>query len=111
MSYLQFVPHWVFYGILAIGILGISFSRFVPFYYRAAAQVISYLALAAGLFMTGAVKGSESLLADMKELKDKVSVAEQQSVKETIKVETKSTRHRLFVSVAKMYLSILTVKL
>jgi hypothetical protein len=89
MSYLQFVPHWVFYGILAIGILGISFSRFVPFYYRAAAQVISYLALAAGLFMTGAVKGSESLLADMKELKDKVSVAEQQSVKETIKVETK----------------------
>ena len=89
MWYLQFVHHWIFYGILAIGIFGLLFSRFVPFYYRAVAQVISYLALAVGLFMIGAVKGSESLLADIKELKEKVSVAEEQSVKETVKVETK----------------------
>ncbi len=89
MSYLQFVPHWVFYGILVVGIFGLLFSRFVPFYYRAVAQVISYLALAVGLFMIGAVKGSESLLAEIAELKNKVSVAEQQSVKETVKIETK----------------------
>ena len=87
--WLQFIPHWLFYVILGIGIFGILFSRFVPFYYRAAVQVVSYIAFAFGLFMAGAVKGSESLLADIKELKDKVSVAEEQSVKETVKVETK----------------------
>jgi hypothetical protein len=89
MWYLQFVHHWIFYGILVIGILGILFSRFVPFYYKTAAQAVSYIALAFSLFMIGAVKGSESLLAEISELKDKVSVAEQQSVKETVKIETK----------------------
>ena len=87
--WLQFIPHWLFYVILGIGIFGILFSRFVPFYYRAAVQAVSYIAFAFGLFMAGAVKGSESLLADIKELKEKVSVAEEQSVKETVKVETK----------------------
>jgi len=89
MWYLQFVPHWIFYGILGIGIFGIIFSRFVPFYYKTAAQAVSYLAFAFGLFMTGAVKGSESLLAEMKDLREKVTVAEEQSVKETVKIETK----------------------
>jgi len=89
MWYLQFVPHWIFYGILGIGIFGIIFSRFVPFYYKTAAQAVSYLAFAFGLFMTGAVKGSESLLAEMKDLREKVTVAEEQSVRETVKIETK----------------------
>ena len=89
MWYLQFVPHWIFYGILGIGIFGIIFSRFVPFYYKTAAQAVSYLAFAFGLFMTGAVKGSESLLAEMKALQEKVTVVEEQSVKETVKIETK----------------------
>ena len=89
MWYLQFVPHWIFYGILGIGIFGIIFSRFVPFYYKTAAQAVSYLTFAFGLFMTGAVKGSESLLAEMKDLREKVTVAEEQSVKETVKIETK----------------------
>ena len=89
MWYLQFVPHWIFYGILGIGIFGILFSRFVPFYYKTAAQAVSYLAFAFGLFMTGAVRGSESLLAEMKDLREKVTVAEEQSVQETVKIETK----------------------
>lgn len=89
MWYLQFVPHWIFYGILGIGIFGILFSRFIPSYYKTAAQAVSYLAFAFGLFMTGAVKGSESLLAEMKDLREKVTVAEEQSVKETVKIETK----------------------
>ena len=89
MWYLQFVPHWIFYGILGIGIFGIIFSRFVPFYYKTAVQAVSYVAFAFGLFMTGAVKGSESLLAEMKDLKEKVTVAEVKSVEETVKIETK----------------------
>lgn len=89
MWYLQFVHHWIFYGILVVGIFGLLFSRFVPFYYKPFVLAVSYLALAVGLFMIGAVKGSESLLAEIAELKDKVSVAEQQSVKETVKIETK----------------------
>jgi hypothetical protein len=89
MWYLQFVPHWIFYGILGIGIFGILFSRFIPSYYKTAAQAVSYLAFAFGLFMTGAVKGSESLLAEIKDLKEKVTVAEVKSVEETVKIETK----------------------
>jgi len=89
MWYLQFVPHWIFYGILGIGILGIIFSRFLPFYYKTAVQAVSYIAFAFGLFMAGAVKGSESLLAEMKDLREKVTVAEEKSVEETVKIETK----------------------
>jgi hypothetical protein len=89
MWYLQFVHHWIFYGILVIGVFGILFSRFVPFYYKTAAQAVSYIALAFSLFMIGAVKGSESLLAEIKDLKDNVSVAEVKSVEETVKIETK----------------------
>jgi hypothetical protein len=89
MWYLQFVPHWIFYGILGIGIFGIIFSRFVPFYYKTAVQAVSYIAFAFGLFMAGAVKGSESLLAEIKDLKEKVTVAEVKSVEETVKIETK----------------------
>ena len=89
MWYLQFVPHWIFYGILGIGIFGIIFSRFVPFYYKTAVQAVSYIAFAFGLFMAGAVKGSESLLAEMKDLREKVTVAEVKSVEETVKIETK----------------------
>jgi hypothetical protein len=89
MWYLQFVPHWIFYGILGIGIFGIIFSRFVPFYYKTAVQAVSYIAFAFGLFMSGAVKGSESLLAEMKDLREKVTVAEEKSVEETVKIETK----------------------
>ena len=89
MWYLQFVPHWIFYGILGIGIFGILFSRFIPSYYKTAAQAFSYLAFAFGLFMNGAVKGSESLLDEMKDLREKVTVAEEQSVQETVKIETK----------------------
>ena len=89
MWYLQFFPHWIFYGILGIGILGIIFSRFLPLYYKTAVQAVSYIAVAFGLFMTGAVKGSESLLAEMKDLREKVTVAEEKSVEETVKIETK----------------------
>jgi hypothetical protein len=89
MWYLQFFPHWIFYGILGIGISGIIFSRFLPFYYKTAVQAVSYIAFAFGLFMAGAVKGSESLLAEMKDLREKVTVAEEKSVEETIKIETK----------------------
>jgi hypothetical protein len=89
MWYLQFFPHWIFYGILGIGILGIIFSRFLPFYYKTAVQAVSYIAFAFGLFMAGAVKGSESLLAEMKDLREKVTVAEEKSVEETVKIETK----------------------
>jgi hypothetical protein len=39
--------------------------------------------------MAGAVKGSESLLAEMKDLREKVTVAEEKSVEETVKIETK----------------------
>jgi hypothetical protein len=89
MWYLQFFPHWIFYGILGIGIFGIIFSRFLPFYYKTAVQAVSYIAFAFGLFMAGAVKGSESLLAEMKDLREKVTVAEEKSVEETVKIETK----------------------
>jgi hypothetical protein len=40
MWYLQFFPHWIFYGILGIGISGIIFSRFLPFYYKTAVQAV-----------------------------------------------------------------------
>lgn len=89
MWYLHFLPNWLFYGILLIGIAGLLFSRFIPSYYRTAAQAVAIFAFSFGLFMTGAIKANESWEEKVKEMEAKVAEAAEQSKEETVKIETK----------------------
>lgn len=89
MWYLHFLPNWLFYGILLIGIAGLLFSRFIPSYYRTAAQAVAIFAFSFGLFMTGAIKANESWEEKVKEMETKVAEAQEQSKEETVKIETK----------------------
>ena len=89
MWYLHFLPNWLFYGILLIGISGLLFSRFIPSYYRTAVQAVAIFAFSFGLFMTGAIKANESWEEKVKEMEAKVAEAAEQSKEETVKIETK----------------------
>lgn len=89
MWYLHFLPNWLFYGILLIGIAGLLFSRFIPSYYRTAVQAVAIFAFSFGLFMTGAIKANESWEEKVKEMEAKVAEAAEQSKEETVKIETK----------------------
>lgn len=89
MWYLHFLPNWLFYGILLIGIAGLLFSRFIPSYYRTAAQAVSIFAFSFGLFMTGAIKANQAWEEKVKEMEAKVAEAAEQSKEETVKIETK----------------------
>ena len=89
MWYLHFLPNWLFYGILLIGIAGLLFSRFIPSYYRTAAQAVSIFAFSFGLFMTGAIKANQAWEEKVKEMEAKVAVAVEQSKEENVKIETK----------------------
>jgi uncharacterized membrane protein len=89
MWYLHFLPNWLFYGILLIGIAGLLFSRFIPVYYKTVAQALSIFAFSFGLFMTGAIKANQSWEEKVKEMEAKVAEAQEQSKEETVKIETK----------------------
>jgi uncharacterized membrane protein len=89
MWYLQFLPNWIFYGILLIGIAGLLFSRFIPSYYKSVSQAVSIFAFSFGMFMTGAIKANESWQEKVKEMESKVAEAQEQSKEETVKIETK----------------------
>ena len=89
MWVLKFLPNWVFYGILFAGVVGLLVSKFIPSYYRSAAQAVAAAFVIFGLFMAGAIYDNEAWVARVKEMEEKVAAAEAQSKEETIKIETK----------------------
>jgi len=86
---LKFVPDWIFYGMVGVGIAGVILSRFIPIYYRAAIQAVFAAFVVIGLFMSGAVYSSRDWLQRIQEMEAKVKAAEEQSKEENIKIETK----------------------
>jgi len=86
---LKFVPDWIFYGMVGVGIAGVILSRLIPIYYRAAIQAVFAAFVVIGLFMSGAVYSSRDWLERVKEMEAKVKAAEEQSKEENIKIETK----------------------
>jgi uncharacterized membrane protein len=89
MWYLHFLPNWIFYSILFIGVAGLLLSRFIPPYYKSAAHALFIFAFSFGLFMCGAIKANESWEEKVKEMEAKVAEAQEQSKEENVKIETK----------------------
>ncbi len=89
MWLLQWLPDWIFYVILLIGIVGLFASRFVPAYYRSIVQVACALAAIGGLFMSGAIYEKDRWEARVKELEAKLAKSEAESAKENVKIVEK----------------------
>ena len=89
---LNLLPDWIFYLILATGTIGLfllRFTTFLPLIYRTAITPVLFLFVVFGIFMSGSIYASKDWIARVKEMEAKVSIVEQQSKKENVKIITK----------------------
>ena len=86
---LSFVPEWIYYALVAIGIVGIILSRFVPIFYRSLAQIVFFTVVVFGIFMSGGAIMNKSYLAEVEAMKQKVAEAEAKSKEENVKIVEK----------------------
>ena len=94
MWILQWLPNWLFYGMFFAGLLGLLATyvmKFIPFVYvyRTPIQAVSILAIAIGTYMSGAISNEEAWQAKVKEMEDKVAVAEAKAAEVNVKIEEK----------------------
>lgn len=84
MWLLKLLPNWIFYCIFFAGILGLGATyvmKFIPFVfmYRQTIQLVSVGAIIIGTFMSGAIYDNNAWEERVKEMQERVAIAEQQS--------------------------------
>lgn len=96
MWILNFLPDWIFYAILFIGIAGFSVTyliRFIPipaiYIYKTPIQLISLALIVFGVYMSGAISNDEAWKLKVSELEKKIAAAEVESAKENTKIVEK----------------------
>ncbi len=96
MWILQWLPSWIFYAILAIGLIGFLVTyllKFIPipglYMYKTPVQIVSMIMIALGVYMSGAISNEEAWQARVKELEAKMAAAEAEGAKETVKIVEK----------------------
>lgn len=96
MWILEWLPNWIFYVILLIGLVGFLITyllKFIPipalYMYRTPIQLVSVIFMVIGVYMSGSIANNEAWEAKVKEVQAKLAEAEAQSAKETIKIVEK----------------------
>jgi hypothetical protein len=96
MWILKWLPDWIFYGLLLVGIFGYAATyllRFIPipaiYMYKTPIQMVSIALVVIGTFMSGAIHEEAAWLARVKEMEEKVALAEQKSEKVNTEIQTK----------------------
>lgn len=96
MWILKWLPFWIFYAILGIGLIGLAVTyllKYIPvpaiYIYKTPIQLVSVALIVLGTYMSGAISNEEAWLAKVKELEAKVQAAQVESEKENVKIETK----------------------
>ena len=88
MWILNFLPSWIYQAFVLIGLVGITvsiftgfFSRFIPtlLLIKLPLQIISIGFLVFGVYLWGGIANQEMWEARVKEMQDKVAIAEQKS--------------------------------
>ena len=86
MWILKWLPDWLFYVTLLIGVMGYLSThliKYIPvpqiYMYKTPIQLVSICLIVLGTFMTGAIYDNNSWLARVKEMEDKVAKAEQEA--------------------------------
>lgn len=97
MWILKWLPDWIFYAVLLVGVFGllvsyfVRFLSFIPFLYvyKTPIQLSSIVAIVIGTFMSGAIYDNDAWEARVKEMEAKVVVAEEKSKEENVKIVEK----------------------
>ena len=94
MWLLNLMPDWFYHLIVIVSILGLivaSVLKFVPFVstYRLPIQVISALLLVFGVWMEGGIVNEAKWEARVKELEEKVKIAEEKSTEKNVEIQEK----------------------
>lgn len=89
MWLLSFIPDWVFYIILFVGVVGLFASKFAPVFYKTAVLGVSIAFIVVGLFMSGAVHDNNAWKLRVADLEKKVAEASTKSEKENVKIVEK----------------------
>jgi hypothetical protein len=97
MWLLKFLPDWIFYAVLLIGLAGLAASfvlKFVPMIrqYQLPIQAISGILIVFGVYMSGAISNEAAWQARVKELELKIARAETQSAEANGQLTTKLIR-------------------
>ena len=97
MWLLKFIPDWIFYAILLIGLAGLAASfvlKFVPMIrqYQLPIQAISGILIVFGVYMSGAISNEAAWLARVTELELKIARAETQSAEANSELRNKLSR-------------------
>ena len=86
MWILKWLPDWLFYGTLLIGVIGFLSTyliRYIPipsiYMYKTPIQLVSVFFIVLGTFMSGAIYDNNAWLDRVKEMEEKVAKAEQES--------------------------------
>lgn len=91
MWILQFLPSWIFYVTLLLGVTAFLVAVYVKIIpQRELIQVGSIVAILISVFMVGAISNNDSWLARVKELETKVAQAEAQSAQTNTEIVEKT---------------------
>jgi hypothetical protein len=95
MWILKWLPFWIFYAILGIGLIGRAVTyllKYLPipalYIYKTSIQIGSIALIVIGTYMSGAISNEEAWIARVKELEEKVVAAQAKSEQENVKIET-----------------------
>lgn len=93
MWILEWLPNWIFYAILLLGLLAFAATyllKLIPipalYVYRTPIQIVSVLMIVFGVYMSGSIANNESWLAKVREVEAKLAEAEAKGAIETVKV-------------------------
>jgi hypothetical protein len=96
MWILKWLPDWIFYGLIVVGLLGYAVTyllRLIPipaiYIYRTPIQIVSIALVVIGTFMSGAMHNDAQWLARVKELEEKIAIVEQKSEVVNTEIVTK----------------------
>jgi amino acid permease len=94
MWILKFLPDWIFYAVLLIGLVGLAASfvlKFVPMVkqYQLPIQAISGILIVFGVYMAGAISNEAAWQARVTELQLKIARAEVQSAEANSEIKNK----------------------
>jgi hypothetical protein len=96
MWILEWLPNWIFYAILLLGLLGFAATyllKIIPipalYVYRTPIQIVSMLMIVFGVYMSGSIANNESWLAKVKEVEAKLAEAQARGAIETVKIVEK----------------------
>jgi len=109
MWILKFLPDWIFYIILLVGLAGLTASfvlKFIPLVsqYKIPIQVISGILIVFGVYMSGAISNEAAWQARVTELQLKIAQAETQSAEANGQLTTKLIRKEQEIAQAQQLL-------